>query len=304
MAQSIHNFSNRKDKPFVAINCAALPESLLESELFGYEKGTFTGASDNGKLGLFEQANKGTIFLDEIGDMSLHLQARLLRVLQEKQIMRLGSDKVINIDIRIIAATNKNLREAMEQKTFREDLYYRLSNIPIIIPPLRQRKEDIPYLMSDFLHDDICKLTAQEQDALQNYHWPGNVRELKNAAEYYLLLGELPEQIISKGKSYKKTFDAFGATPSDTIGSGAISSKDIIKNHILEIIKDSTEEYSGIGRTSIISQLKIRGICLSDDKARKMLSSMQDEGLISIGKGRQGCRILPQDPSEEKSVNF
>ena len=279
IAQSIHNYSWRNSQPFVAINCAALPESLLESELFGYEKGAFTGASVNGKTGLFEQASKGTIFLDEIGDMSLNLQARLLRVLQEKQIMRLGSDKVIDVDIRILAATNKDLREAIAQKEFREDLYYRLSNIPVELPPLRQRSEEIPKLMETFLGESYERLTAEEKTALAQYSWPGNVRELKNAADYYLLLGELPKGI---GAAVLPQREVIGTEPKPTG----------IRELVLDIISRHTDADSGIGRTAILWELSKRGIRLSDDKARKLLHTLESEGLIEIGKGRRGCRVI------------
>ncbi|WDC84728.1 sigma 54-interacting transcriptional regulator [Caloramator sp. mosi_1] len=153
IAQSIHNYSNRSIYPFVAVNCAALPENLLESELFGYEKGAFTGALKEGKIGLFEIANNGTIFLDEIGDMPLKLQTRLLRVLQEKQIMRVGSDNIINVNVRVIAATNKDLKKLVDEGLFREDLYYRINVLPISLPPLRERKEDIMPLLESFLKE-------------------------------------------------------------------------------------------------------------------------------------------------------
>ena len=195
MAQSIHNFSGRNDQPFVAINCAALPETLLESELFGYEKGAFTGALDRGKLGLFEQAGRGTVFLDEIGDMPLNLQARLLRVLQEKQIMRLGSDKVINVDVRIIAATNKDLAEQVRAGTFREDLYYRLCNIPITMPPLRERGRDALLLAEYMLGEKYQELESGQLEQILRYNWPGNVRELKNATDYFATLGRLPDTV-------------------------------------------------------------------------------------------------------------
>ena len=168
-AQSIHNFSVRKGKPFVAINCAALPETLLESELFGYEKGAFTGASPQGKIGRFEQENHGTIFLDEIGDMSLNLQARILRVLQEKEITRIGSEKVMELDIRVLAATNKNLEEAIKKREFREDLYYRLCNIQFKIPALREKKEDITLLFKCFLGSKFDEMTAGEINIIENY---------------------------------------------------------------------------------------------------------------------------------------
>lgn len=287
-AQSIHNYSWRSSQPFVAINCAALPESLLESELFGYEKGAFTGASVNGKPGLFEQASRGTIFLDEIGDMSLNLQARLLRVLQEKQIMRLGSDRVIDVDIRIIAATNKDLREAMEKKEFREDLYYRLSNIPVELPPLRERPEEILKLMEGFLGRVYSNLHEAEKQALRSYEWPGNVRELKNAADYYMLLGELPKNIGEEREPQRFTMEQEGQVPLHRPKAEGTDIRDLI----LAIIRTHTEMDCGIGRTAILWELKRRGIHLSDDKARKLLHELKTEGVIEIGKGRRGCRAI------------
>ncbi|MFR8040371.1 MAG: sigma 54-interacting transcriptional regulator, partial [Anaerovoracaceae bacterium] len=184
-AQSIHNYSSRKDMPFIGVNCAAIPETLLESELFGYEEGAFTGASKKGKIGYFEQANRGTIFLDEIGDISPALQARLLRVLQERQIMRIGSDRIIDVDVRIIAATNKDLIKEVEKGRFRGDLYYRLNALQIMIPPLRERKEDILLLFKEFMKEDYLRVGRREKELLENYQWPGNVRELENCALYY-----------------------------------------------------------------------------------------------------------------------
>jgi transcriptional regulator with PAS, ATPase and Fis domain len=198
-AQSIHNMSPRRSGPFVAVNCAALPESLLESELFGYVGGAFTGARRGGKVGLFEQAHGGTIFLDEIAEMPFRLQSSLLRVLQHKEVMRIGDDKLIPVDVRIITATNKNLRELVEQGRFREDLYYRLDILRIKLPPLRDRKEDIPLLVQHFAIQG-CRQFAKKPVAfskegmkrLYNYHWPGNVRELYNVVQRAVLLAEKP----------------------------------------------------------------------------------------------------------------
>lgn len=281
-AQSIHNFSPRKNYPFVAINCAALPESLLESELFGYEKGAFTGASTSGKVGLFEQAHLGTIFLDEIGDMSLSLQARLLRVLQERQIMRLGSDKIINIDIRIIAATNKNLQDEIVRKEFREDLYYRLCNIPITLPPLNSRKDDIHLILKSFLGSLFYNLSNEENNALLTYHWPGNIRELENVANYYKTLGELPENIFYKDSTTQQQIHK----PYEVT---------------LSIIADNTTESYGIGRTQLIQRLKEQGIILSDDKVRKILEKLKIQGYITIEKGRIGNKITEEGLSKLKS---
>jgi DNA-binding NtrC family response regulator len=189
IARAIHHHSPRRDKPFVKINCTALPENLMESELFGYEKGAFTGANTT-KPGKFEQADTGTVFLDEIGDVPPSIQVKLLRILQEREFERLGSNKTRHIDVRVLAATNVDLRAALEEGTFREDLYYRLNVMPMNIPPLRERREDIPYLAESFVHRLAKELETQAQqiseDAiarLMEYHWPGNVRELENLPE-------------------------------------------------------------------------------------------------------------------------
>ena len=192
-ARAIHFLSNRSDKPFITVNCAAIPENLLEAELFGYEKGAFTGAYTS-KKGKFELANGGTIFLDEIGDMPVNLQVKLLRVLQEKEIERLGGNKPIKVDVRIIAATNRDLEQLIREGKFREDLYYRLNVIPIFIPPLRERKEDIPVLVQHFI-EQFGKVYGKEvivspevMDAFFAYDWPGNVRELQNVVERMVIL--------------------------------------------------------------------------------------------------------------------
>ena len=186
IARAIHNYSDRKEKPFVAVNCAALPANLLEAELFGYEKGAFTGAVSS-KKGLFEQANGGTIFLDEIGELPLPLQAKLLRVLQEKEVRPIGSERSKKVDVRVIAATNRNLEEEVKKETFREDLYFRLNIVKIELPPLRERKEDIVPLAHHFIKrfSEEFKLPPKELSAdavefLLSYHFPGNVRELEN----------------------------------------------------------------------------------------------------------------------------
>jgi DNA-binding NtrC family response regulator len=191
IARAIHQHSPRKDKPFVKINCTALPENLMESELFGYEKGAFTGANVS-KPGKFEAADTGTVFLDEIGDVPPSIQVKLLNVLQERQIERLGSNKVMHVDVRVVAATNVDLREALEQGTFREDLYYRLNVVPLNIPPLRERKEDIPFLVGHFAKKFNGEISEGAMERLINYHWPGNVRELENVVERSVLLAQGP----------------------------------------------------------------------------------------------------------------
>jgi PAS domain S-box-containing protein len=213
-SQAIHNKSERKHGPFIPVNCAAIPSSLLESELFGYGDGAFTNAKKGGKAGLFEIANNGTVFLDEIGDMSYDLQAKLLRVLQEKKIRRVGEATERAVDVRIIAATHRNLQQLVNKKQFREDLFYRLNVIQLEIPPLRERREDIRKLVYSFIEHSITNTsyTIDEYtlDFLQSYHWPGNVRELKNVIDYAtcmtegtdILFHHLPEFMIKNEKRF------------------------------------------------------------------------------------------------------
>ena len=196
IADRIYYASDRQGKPFVKVNCTAIPANLLESELFGYEKGAFTGALNQGKAGLFELANSGTILLDEIGDLPYELQTKLLRVLQQKEVMRLGGTKPISLDVRVIAATNADLKKKMQEGSFREDLYYRLSTIPIYVPPLRERPEDILKLVKHYFfeyctkHDHTITVPDETLAVFQSYSWPGNVRELQNVIEYMVICCE------------------------------------------------------------------------------------------------------------------
>jgi two-component system response regulator GlrR len=227
IAKAIHLASDRKDKDFVAINCAAIPETLLESKLFGHEKGSFTGAIRSAR-GLFSQAHEGTLFLDEIGDMSLGVQSKLLRVLQERNFYPVGSEKIVEVDVRLIVATNKDLEEQVKQGLFREDLFYRIHVIPIHIPPLRERKEDIPPLVEHFIkkyglqmNKEVKGLTPLAMQKLLLHDWPGNVRELENTIEYAMAMAEqdfITEDFILKKKvivpqqamkSLKEARDAF-----------------------------------------------------------------------------------------------
>lgn len=218
LARAIHSNSNRVKNSFVTVNCASIPENLLESELFGYESGAFTGANKDGKIGKFELAQKGTIFLDEIGDMSLALQPKLLRVLQEKTIDRIGGKKPIPVDVRIIAATHRDLETMVKQGRFREDLYYRLNVIPLNLLPLRERKDDIPFLIDYFL-DKYCRIMRKRklkvdpsvEKVLMNFDWPGNIRQLENIIEYLInmvsgeviKLEDIPDHIRDKGIEYE-----------------------------------------------------------------------------------------------------
>lgn len=195
IADIIHKSSRRREAPFVKVNCAAIPETLMESEFFGYEQGAFTGASGNGKIGLFELADGGTLFLDEVGELSIPIQSKLLRVLQDKEVRRVGGEKSISVDIRIIAATNRDLKAEVAKGTFRKDLYYRLFVVPIALPPLRERKEDIELLTKHFL--DIFNkqynmkktIGPEAMEIMERYQWPGNVRELRNVVERLVVSG-------------------------------------------------------------------------------------------------------------------
>ncbi len=220
LVKHIHKKSNRKDRHLLTINCAAIPEDLLESELFGYAKGAFTGASDTGKVGLIELADKGTVFLDEIGELSLRLQAKLLHVIQDKQFIPIGGRETKKVDIRIIAATNRDLIEMVEDKKFREDLYWRLNVIEIEIPPLRQRPEDVIVLSNYFLnkfnniYKYTCSLSEECLEFLVNYSWPGNVRQLENIIERLVVtsskpiirISDLPKMFLEESKSEKNNY--------------------------------------------------------------------------------------------------
>ncbi|VBB06694.1 fis bacterial regulatory protein hth signature [Lucifera butyrica] len=248
-AQAIHNASPRSSGPFIKINCAAVPENLLESELFGYDEGAFTGAKKGGKPGKFELANGGTIFLDEIGDMPVAMQAKLLRVLQEREIERVGGTKSLKINVRVIAATNRDLENMIEQGQFRQDLYYRLNIIPIHIPPLRERREDIPALCQFLLHKISEQAPNQAEgvsdDAMEyilNYDWPGNVRELENVLERAVNLMDEDEQMIIPEhlpqickKSRKK----------QTLGIGVANLSDMVDNAEKQAICQALEAAGG-----------------------------------------------------------
>ena len=267
-AQSIHNASQRKNRPFVAINCAALPDNILESELFGYVEGAFTGAAKGGKVGFFEIAHKGTLFLDEIGDISPKLQSRLLRVLQEREIIRLGSDTVIPIDVRIIAATNKDLYAEVQAGAFREDLYYRLDVLELKLPPVRQRKQDIPCLAEHFLNFErekhACVLKGFTKGATQlltSYDWPGNVRELRNFCERISILCK---------REYAEASDVLRALPSLSAGASPVPLHSPVQKNEREELqrilllhqgnRKETARYLGIHPSTLWRKMKRLGL--------------------------------------------
>ncbi len=287
LARAVQSHSLRKDKPFITVNCAALPENLLESELFGHEKGAFTGA-DKTRDGRFLQADQGTLFLDEIGEMPFSLQAKLLRFLQEGEVQRLGSDKIIKTDVRIITATNRDLQEEVRKQNFREDLYYRLNVISLHIPPLRERVEDIPYLAQLFLEKysmlnkkKITGFTAQAMHALLSYSWKGNVRELENAIERAVILNPgdvlqlktLPMAILqylenSEGQRPQQapiTIQQLSTAHSLTPSAQSTSIDNVEKNLIMKTLLETNDNKSeaarrlGITRATLHNKLKKYG---------------------------------------------
>lgn len=283
VARAIHKNSPRKDGPFVKVNCAAIPNELIESELFGHERGSFTGAVER-KRGKFELANHGTIFLDEIGDMSLPTQAKILRVLTDNEIDRVGGAKPIRVDVRVIAATNKNLEEEIEKDNFREDLYYRLNVVPIYVPALKDRREDIPLLAEHFLKI-YCKETqtkARRFDfsaylLLKNYEWPGNIRELRNIVERAAILtrnnilGEKEIASVLPSALTHSTSKASAAPPvknNNSIRKGSLKemAEDYEKNIILETLKNNdwnvskTADILELERSHLYKKMKLYGI--------------------------------------------
>lgn len=255
-AKSIHYASSRSKGPFVTVNCGAIPENLLESELFGYEKGAFTGASDKGKVGKFEAANGGTIFLDEVGDMPLHLQVKILHVLQNMRFERVGGNKTIIVDLRVVAATNKDLEQMIHEGSFREDLYYRLSVIPLSIPPLRERKDDIKMLMyhflskyNNFMSKRITGFAPAVVELYENYDWPGNVRELENAIEYGVNMA-FGDQIGMDAVPAR----LFRADISLDLTNDNLTLSEQMKNIEKEIIATKLRKYSGNGGKDLVAK--------------------------------------------------
>jgi sigma-54 dependent transcriptional regulator, acetoin dehydrogenase operon transcriptional activator AcoR len=264
LAQAIHNASKRRNKPFIAINCAGIPRDLLGSELFGYVEGAFTGAKKGGSAGKFELADGGTLFLDEIGEMSLEMQVLLLRVIQEKEVMRIGGHKVIPVDVRIIAATNKNLREEVQKGSFREDLFFRLNVMPITLPPLRERKEDIPLLVRHFI-DKLCKklnkpfpeIRPDFLQALMQYDWPGNIRELQNIIER--TLNRNTEPILSAKDLPEEVFQTFPRQKKEEM---LAHIDDIKKQSMIQALRlcngniTKAAKHLGISRSTFYRQMK------------------------------------------------
>ena len=271
-ARAIHNLSPRRERTFVKVNCAAIPSGLLESELFGHEKGAFTGAI-NQKIGRFELADRGTLFLDEVGDLPLDLQPKLLRVLQEQEFERLGSNRTQRVDVRVVAATHQDLAKLVGERAFRSDLYYRLNVFPIQIPALRERPEDVPLLVRYFvqifsrrLNKDVQYIPADVMDALSHYSWPGNVRELENLIERAVLLSPGQELRVPLGelKSTPVPVAASGVDPSSftsfpslTSATSSISTlEEAERQHILRALKQTQWRIAGPKGAAVLLGMK------------------------------------------------
>ena len=290
IAHAIHDASPRAIYPFVAINCASFPENLLESELFGYEAGSFTGAIKEGKSGLFEQANNGTIFLDEVGDMPLSVQVRLLRVLQERQIMRVGSQRVIDVDLRVIAATNKNLQAEIQKGTFRQDLFYRLNVLPIMIPALRERSEDIIPLLHIFMkeyHYKKITLTREVETLLLKYKWPGNVRELMNTAAFISFMDtdtadiqNLPTYILNSYTDFSHELTYLSARCD--------------REKSYELLTILARHPNGAGRKSLEYECATSLVNITESEIRRLLSVLSELDLVDSQVGRRGSCLTPK----------
>lgn len=322
IAQSIHSASKRKKYPFVSINCAAILPSLLESELFGYAEGAFTGSKKGGKSGLFEMANYGTLFLDEIGEASIEVQSKLLRAIETKEIMRVGGDKILSVDVRILAATNQNLKKLVEEKKFRLDLYYRLNAVIIRIPPLRERKNDVLYLAEYFIRQEAHgkrEVKPELWNFLEQYSWQGNVRELKNVVEYMvditdgpLTLKELPDYIaedyvnfIEKDGGENGGGEEISSERTERKTENGTWEKADLEKGIMEEYGKLSELYSGreirlIGsilrwvlegarsRMELVRRAAEEGEAVSDYRMRKLLDDIRKSGMISYSRGPEG----------------
>ncbi len=318
-ASAIHNASARVKHPFVAINFSALPDELIESELFGYEEGSFTGAKKGGKIGLFQQANGGTIFLDEIGDISLKMQAKLLRVIQEKEIMKVGADKIIPVDVRIIAATNRDLTSMIEEKTFRKDLYYRLKMGYIHIPPLRDRKQDVPLLIRHWLNVDSNGNIQIDEEIMQRFmehDWPGNVRELQNLVKYALAVcsqqkitwKDLPYGSLMQLNTAKETETEAPAAkralppPDSEISpnSAQQSPSDQLHGQILRLVSQMNRQGRLASRRLLMEQLTQAGCAISSYKLRKVLDELMQKHQLRIPESSYGLEVVEMVESKSE----
>lgn len=309
-AHAVHNYSDRKDYPFVAVNCAAIPENLLESELFGYEEGAFTGAKKGGKIGLFEFAHMGTLFLDEIEGMSPALQIKLLRVIQEKEIMKIGGGKVINIDVRIIAATNEELRKLVKENKFRKDLYYRINTLPITIPPLREREDDV-YLLLEKFKTEIgadFKFTPKAKEAFKMYNWEGNIRELKNYVEFFNFMGEeyinFEDMPLAVKEYYEENKKEISEKEESNILKETAGHRYKQYVFLLKKIKENQKAGLSSGRKILCSICEKNNISLTEQEIRGILKNLEKIDFIKVFKGRKGNIISEKGEEFLKNLDF
>jgi transcriptional regulator with PAS, ATPase and Fis domain len=288
IAQAIHNVSPIRDKQFVAINCAAISPNLLESELFGYEAGAFTGALKEGKSGIFELAHNGTLFLDEIGEMSMDLQSRLLRVIQENEVIRVGGQKVIKVNTRIVAATNQNLYKQVQENKFRKDLYYRLNVLPINVPPLRERHGDVELLFQYFQGLQGCQfeLAPEVLDFFNAYEWEGNIRELRNCVKYFENVGE--SLITMEHLPFHMTGSRFVKREEAPVRVGELNKNE---SYVLKQFYKAFQNKKKLGRKSISQLAYEDNIFLSEYDVRGILNALHERGLIDVSTGRGGSTI-------------
>lgn len=295
-AHAVHNASPRANGPFVAINCAAMPENLLESELFGYEEGAFTGARKGGKPGLFEFAHKGTLFLDEVEGMSTALQCKLLRVLQEREIMRVGGNRIVSVDVRIVAATNENLDKMVEEGTFRRDLYYRLNTLPVLIPPLREREGDLLLLIDHFRKGIGASFTLSPEleRLLLTHQWRGNIRELRNVVEYFSYTGSPvvgPEELPPTFHYLPAGLPEAGRAGAQPPRLADCPQED--ERFVLSRLYQADREGCSLGRDAILAAAKAAGLPCSQQEVRRILSALDQAGLARVSRGRGGTRLTP-----------
>ncbi|HWR30093.1 MAG TPA: sigma 54-interacting transcriptional regulator [Negativicutes bacterium] len=289
-AHSIHSASPRASGPFIAVNCAALSPTLLESELFGYEDGAFTGAKKGGKSGLIEQADKGTLFLDEIGDITLEAQTKLLRVIQERALMRIGGGRIIPVNIRIIAATNKDLQDMVAKGQFRQDLFYRLFVAPLYIPPLRDHSEDIPAMLESFMqeyHIAGSYIDNELLECLRSYSWPGNIRELSNIVQYAGVISDssssFKKAIFNRIHSWRENSTRF---PID------LQPEDLpLYISILNVFAEAGQKNLRIGRQSLCNHLRLQHPAITEQSLRSRIAKLANAGFLESGVGRQGTQI-------------
>ena len=304
-AHAVHNASPRSSGPFVAINCAAMPESLLESELFGYEEGAFTGARKGGKPGLFEFAHKGTLFLDEVEGMSPALQVKLLRVLQEREIMRVGGNRIISVDVRVVAATNENLEKRVEEGSFRRDLYYRLNTLPVLIPPLREREGDLMMLLDSFRKKIGASFTLspEAERLLLSHSWRGNIRELRNVVEYCSYTGspvveaeDLPptfHYLPSDGKRREGARPDLRTEEKEVLLRTADCPEEDQRFVLLQLSRADRAGRS-LGRETILAAAREAGLPCSQQEIRRILAGLDQAGLVRVSRGRGGTRLTPE----------